>query len=129
MNKNIGNCLYTGIMTDTGSFRFPSTTAKTHKIIAALIEAGAENLETEDNAFEITSTVESFGMVRDYLVQKYGDPLEAKVIWRPTTMASCDEDAAQSLLKLIDVLEDNDDVQNVYSNGEMSEDVLKKLSA
>ncbi len=52
MNKHIGNCLYTGIMTDTGSFRFPSTTAKTHKIIAALIEAGAENGEIHNRIYD-----------------------------------------------------------------------------
>ena len=98
-------------------------------VFEAVLEAGAENLEKEEEGYEITSTVDSFGAVRDYLGQKYGDPLEAKVVWRPTTMASCDEDAAQSLFKLIDVLEDNDDVQHVYSNGEMSEDVLKKLTA
>ena len=44
-------------------------------------------------------------------------------------MAACDEDAARSLFKLIDILEDNDDVQHVYSNGEMSDDILQKLSA
>jgi len=52
MNKDIGNCLYTGIMTDTGSFRFPSTTAKTHKIIASLIEAGAENGEIHNRIYD-----------------------------------------------------------------------------
>ena len=52
MNKNIGNCLYTGIMTDTGSFRFPSTTAKTHKIIASLIEAGAENADIHNRIYD-----------------------------------------------------------------------------
>lgn len=112
-----------------GLIRYPLTVGSYDDVFEVVVEAGAENLETEDNAFEITSTVDSFGMVRDYLGQKYGDPLEAKVIWRPTTMASCDEDSAQSLLKLIDVLEDNDDVQNVYSNGDISEDVLKKLTA
>ncbi len=52
INKNISNCLYTGIMTDTGSFRFPSTTAKTHKIIAELIEAGAENAAIHNRIYD-----------------------------------------------------------------------------
>ncbi len=52
MNKDIGNCLYTGIMTDTGSFRFPSTTAKTHYIVASLIEAGAENAEIHNRIYD-----------------------------------------------------------------------------
>jgi len=52
IDKNIGNCLYTGIMTDTGSFRFPSTTANTHKIIASLIEAGTENAEIHNRIYD-----------------------------------------------------------------------------
>ncbi|MCE9538136.1 MAG: bifunctional oligoribonuclease/PAP phosphatase NrnA, partial [Bacteroidetes bacterium] len=52
INKNIANCLYTGIMTDTGSFRFPSTTSKTHRIIAELIEAGAENSEIHNRIYD-----------------------------------------------------------------------------
>jgi YebC/PmpR family DNA-binding regulatory protein len=112
-----------------GLVRYPLSIGLHDDVFEAVVEAGAENLEVEDDAYEIVSTVESFGAVRDYLMEKYGDPLEAKVIWRPTTMAPCDENAAQSLLKLIDVLEDNDDVQQVYSNGEMSDDVLKKLTA
>lgn len=112
-----------------GLIRYPLPIGLYDDVFEAVVNAGAENLEIDEDAYEIVSTVESFGVVRDYLMEKYGDPLEAKVIWRPTTMASCDENAAQSLLKLIDVLEDNDDVQQVYSNGEMSDDVLKKLTA
>ena len=112
-----------------GLIRYPVSVGGYDDVFEAVVEAGAENLEQEEEGYDVTSTVDSFGAVRDYLSQKYGDPSEAKVIWRPTTMASCDESTAQSLLKLIDVLEDNDDVQNVYSNGEMSDDVLKKLTA
>jgi YebC/PmpR family DNA-binding regulatory protein len=112
-----------------GLIRYPTSIGLYDGVFEAVIEAGAENLEVEDEAYEITSTVDSFGAVRDYLLEKYGDPLEAKVIWRPITMASCDEATAQSLFKLIDALEDNDDVQQVYSNGDMSDDVLKKLTA
>jgi YebC/PmpR family DNA-binding regulatory protein len=112
-----------------GLIRYPVSVGGYDDVFEAIVEAGAENLEKEEEGYEVTSTVDSFGAVRDYLSQKYGDPLEAKVIWRPTTMAVCDEDAARSLLKLIDILEDNDDVQNVYSNGEMSDDILEKLTA
>jgi phosphoesterase RecJ-like protein len=52
IKKDIANCLYTGIMTDTGSFRFPSTTAKTHRIIAELINAGAENSEIHSRIYD-----------------------------------------------------------------------------
>ncbi|MDF2436508.1 MAG: bifunctional oligoribonuclease/PAP phosphatase NrnA [Bacteroidota bacterium] len=52
LDKDIANCLYTGIMTDTGSFRFPSTTAKTHLILADLIRAGAENSEIHNRTYD-----------------------------------------------------------------------------
>jgi bifunctional oligoribonuclease and PAP phosphatase NrnA len=52
LDKKIANCLYTGIMTDTGSFRFPSTTAKTHRIISELISAGAENAEIHNRVYD-----------------------------------------------------------------------------
>ena len=112
-----------------GLIRYPLSVGLYDDVFEAVVEAGAENLGIEEEAYEMTSTVESFGAVRDYLMQKYGDPLEAKIIWRPTVMVSCDEEIAQTLLKLLDTLEDHDDVQYVYSNGEMSDDILKKLTA
>jgi len=112
-----------------GLVRYPASIGTYDNIFEAVLEAGAKNLEMGEDDYEVTSTVEAFGSVRDYLIQKYGDPLEAKVVWRPTTLTPCDETTAQSLLKLLDILEDNDDVQNVYANGDMSDDVLKKLTA
>ena len=110
-----------------GLIRYPASIGAYDDVFEAVLDAGAENLDLGEEGYEAASTVDSFGAVRDYLGQKYGDPLEAKVVWRPTTLASCDEEAAQSLFKLIDVLEDNDDVQNVYSNAEISDDILKKV--
>jgi YebC/PmpR family DNA-binding regulatory protein len=112
-----------------GFIKYPLSVGKYDDVFEAVVEAGAENLETVEDTYEVTSSVDAFGAVRDFLTQKYGDAMEAKIIWRPTTLATCDETAAQSLLKLIDTLEDNDDVQNVYSNEDMSEDVLKKLTS
>lgn len=112
-----------------GLIRYPLSAGTYDDVFESVIEAGAENLEPEEEGYEITSTVDAFGAVRDYLTHKYGDPLEAKVIWRPVTMTPCDEEVAQSLFKLIEILEDNDDVQNVYSNGDISDEVLQKLMA
>lgn len=56
INKAIANCLYTGIMTDTGSFRFPSTSAKTHRIVAELMEMGANNSEAYNNIYDDNSS-------------------------------------------------------------------------
>ena len=80
------------------------------------VEAGAENLEETDESFDVITSMDDFAPIRDALIEKFGDPLEAKVIWRPQNAIECDEEAARKILKLIDILEDSDDVQNVYSN-------------
>ena len=67
--------------------------------------------------------------MRDALEQKFGPPQEARIEWRPNMSVTLDEAKAASVLKLLDVLEDDDDVQNVYANFEISEDVMRKLSA
>jgi YebC/PmpR family DNA-binding regulatory protein len=92
------------------------------------IEVGAENLEEDGEFYEIVTTLDGFALVRDSLSQSYEGILESKLIWRPQNTIAVDEEAAQKILRLIDVLEDNDDVQNVYCNFEVSDDVLEKLT-
>jgi transcriptional/translational regulatory protein YebC/TACO1 len=72
--------------------------------------------------------MESFAAVRDSLIETLGDPHEAKIIWKPLTTVAANEEQAKTLFKMIDTLEDNDDIQNVYTNVEISDEVLKKLS-
>ena len=60
---------------------------------------------------------------------QFGDPERAELIWKPQTTAPVDEEKAASLIKLIDVLEDNDDVQAVFANFEMSDEVMEKLAS
>lgn len=80
------------------------------------IEVGADNVEEFDDCIEITCSVEAFAGVRDTFTKKFGDPAESGLIWAPTTYTSCSEDQKSTLMKLIDLLEDNDDVQNVFHN-------------
>ena len=80
------------------------------------IEVGADNVEEFDDCTEVTCSVESFAAVRDAFVKKFGDPAESGLIWVPTTRTACSEEAKTTLLKLFDILEDNDDVQNVFHN-------------
>jgi transcriptional/translational regulatory protein YebC/TACO1 len=95
----------------------------------AALDAGADNVESDANCHEITSAPEDFAGVRDGLEAKFGAAREAKLQWRPLNTVPVEGDAAGSLLKLIDVLEDNDDVQVVSANFEMSDDTLAKLTA
>lgn len=80
------------------------------------IEAGADNVEEFEDCTEITCSVEAFASVREAFVKQFGDPAESGLIWVPTTYTACSEDAKATLMKLLDLLEDNDDVQNVFHN-------------
>jgi YebC/PmpR family DNA-binding regulatory protein len=112
-----------------GVIRYPASVASEDAMLEAAIEAGAENVESTAEAHEVTTAIEDFFAVRDALEARFGEPEEAKLDWRASTTVALDEDRAAAMMKLLDVLEDNDDVQNVYANFEVSEDVMAKLSA
>jgi transcriptional/translational regulatory protein YebC/TACO1 len=99
-----------------GAIRYAAAAASADAMLEAAVEAGAENVESSAEAHEVTTAVDDFFAVRDALEAKFGAPEEAKLDWRPTTVVTLDEARAVALLKLIDVLEDNDDVQHVFAN-------------
>jgi YebC/PmpR family DNA-binding regulatory protein len=87
------------------------------KVLEFAIEVGADNVEEFDGkCTEITSSIESFADVREEFVKQFGSPVESGLIWRPITCVVCSDDTKSTLLKLLDVLEDNDDVQKVFHN-------------
>ncbi len=112
-----------------GVVRYEAKAATADAMLEAAIDAGADDVVSDAETHEITVSVEGFFAVRDALEQKFGSPQEAKIEWRPNLTVALDEDKAKSVLKLLDVLEDDDDVQNVYANFEIPEDVMQKLSA
>jgi YebC/PmpR family DNA-binding regulatory protein len=99
------------------------------KVMEAAIEAGAEDAVTDENGHVITCAFEDIGDVTSALEAALGEAESVKAIWRPQTGTPVDEDRAQSILKLLAVLEDDDDVQNVYANFEVDEATMAKLSA
>lgn len=112
-----------------GVITYPASAASEEAMLEAAIEAGADDVESDAEGHEITCAVEDLFAVRDTLEAKFGAPESAKFDWWPNTTIMLDEEKATSLLKLIDVLEDSDDVQNVYANFEIPDDVMAKLSA
>jgi YebC/PmpR family DNA-binding regulatory protein len=112
-----------------GVVAYPAKAASADAIFEVALEAGADNVESNSDAHEVTSAPGDFSTVRDALEAKFGPAREAKLQWRPLNTVPVEGDAADSLLKLIDVLEDNDDVQIVSANFEMSDDTLAKLTA
>lgn len=112
-----------------GVIRYPKDKIDFDTLFELALESGAQNIEVQDNLYEIESPLEEFATVRDALAEKLGDPEGAELIWKPQTTAPVDEERAASLLKLIDILEDNDDVQAVFANFEISDDVIAKLAS
>ena len=112
-----------------GSIAYPGNIGDADAMLEAAIEAGAEESISSSEGHEFLCRVEDFAAVRDALEAKLGPPQLAKIIWRPGNTVPVNEDAAVALTKLLDALEDHDDVQNVYANYEMSDALMEKLSA
>ncbi len=112
-----------------GVIRYRASVASADDMLEAAIEAGADNVESDAEAHEITAAADDFFAVRDALEARFGPPETARLDWRPTTSITLDEDRAASVLKLVDVLDDSDDVQNVYANFDIPDAVMQKLSA
>lgn len=112
-----------------GEIIYKLSAGSSDDIMEAAIEAGAEDVASDEEHHIIICAFEDLSEVSKNLEAALGEAETIKTIWKPLTMAPVDEDKAQSLLRLIDVLEDDDDVQNVYSNFEVSDEVMAKLSA
>ena len=129
-NGNLGEANSVSFQFDRkGIISFPLSAADADAVFEAALEAGAENAETSAEVHEVTCAVEDFGSVRESLEGQFGEPESAKLAWLPNTMSPIDEDQASTLFKLIDVLEDNDDVQTVWANYDISDDVMQRLTA
>ena len=131
--KNYGNMGETGsvgfMFERLGIIEYPAERILEDAMLEAAIEAGAENCETADGIHTITTTLESFGAVRDTLAQKFGDASQSKLAWIAKTTTEVSAEHAEQILELIEALEDNDDVQDVFTNAEFAAGVSEKLSA
>ena len=112
-----------------GYIEYPANIANLEEMFEAALEAGASNVESSDNCHEIFCDAPDLGSVRDSLESKFGAPADARLDWKPQNTTELDEEKARSLFKLIDVLEDNDDVQRVASNFEVTDEIMKCLSS
>jgi len=127
---NLGETGSVGFMFDqVGMVAYPMTVASADDMFEAALEAGASDVVSSEDGHEIICAPDDLGVVRDDLEGKFGTPEDARLDWKPQTTTELDEDKAMTLLKLLDVLEDNDDVQRVASNFEVSDEVMERLSA
>jgi YebC/PmpR family DNA-binding regulatory protein len=111
-----------------GVIAYPPGVADADTMLEAAIEAGAADVESDAEGHEVTTAVEDFFAVRDALEARFGAAESAKLEWVPNVTIDLDEEKARAVLKLVDQLDDNDDVQNVFANFEVSEAVMQRLS-
>jgi len=112
-----------------GEVSYPADTATADEMFEAGIDAGADDLESDAEQLVLTCAPEDLNAVRDALEHRFGPASSARLVWRPKTTSPIDEETAAMLFKLLEALEDSDDVQNVYANFEVAEDVMARLGA
>ncbi|TDI59934.1 MAG: YebC/PmpR family DNA-binding transcriptional regulator [Alphaproteobacteria bacterium] len=132
-SKNGGNMGETGSVSyqfdHVGMMKYPADVGTADEVFEAALEAGAEDIESTDEGHEVFCPLEEFGSIRSALEKSLGEPDVARLIWKPQNTVEVDEDQARTLLNLLDVLEDDDDVQHVFANFEVSDEVMERLSS
>ncbi|WP_372602730.1 YebC/PmpR family DNA-binding transcriptional regulator [Actibacterium sp.] len=130
-SKNGGNLGETGsvaFMFDRkGQISYPVSTGDADTVMMAAIEAGAEDVESSEDGHIIWCADTDLNDVSTALEAELGESESTKLVWKPQTTTELDLDGAQKLMKLIDALEDDDDVQNVTANFEISDEIMDQL--
>jgi transcriptional/translational regulatory protein YebC/TACO1 len=98
-------------------------------MLEAAIEAGAEDVVSNDGGHEIYTTPDQLGAVGKALEAKFGEPRKSTMVWKPQNTVAVDDEQGETVVKLIESLNEQDDVQNVYANFEISDALMQKLSA
>ena len=110
-----------------GQIIYPVEVTNADSMFEAALEAGAQDVETDDDTYLVTTAPEDFNAAREKLEEIFGAPEEAQLTWVAQNTLDVNEDQARTLLKFIDTLEDNDDVQSLSFNFQISDEILKKL--
>jgi YebC/PmpR family DNA-binding regulatory protein len=112
-----------------GQVVYPAKVASADAMFEAAVEAGADNVESGAQEHVVTCAPESLNGGRDALERRFGASASARLVWKPKIQAPVEGQTAEALFKLLETLEDSDDVQNVYANFEVSDEVMAQLSA
>jgi YebC/PmpR family DNA-binding regulatory protein len=131
--KYAGNLGATGAVSHmfsrVGEIVYPAAAGSADALLEAAIEAGADDVVSDDNGHVIVCAFEAMGSVSSALEAKLGAAQSVKAVWKPVTTTPLDEDNAGTILKLIAALEDDDDVQAVFANFEIDEATMASLTA
>jgi YebC/PmpR family DNA-binding regulatory protein len=112
-----------------GEIVYPASAGSADAVIEAAIEAGANDVASDAEAHVIVTSFEDLNTVAAALQEKLGEPESVRSVWKPQTTTPVEGEKAQSLMKLLGTIEDDDDVQNVYANYDLDEATLDQLSA
>ena len=125
---NLGETGSVAFMFDrTGIIEYDSSAASDDAMLDAAIEAGADDVISSESGHEIYASPESYREVGKALEAKFGEPRKAALTWKPQNTVAVDDETGEKLLKLIDMLNDHDDVQNVFANFEVSDALVAKM--
>ena len=112
-----------------GEIVFPADAGEADAVFEAALEAGAEDVASSEDDHEIVCQPEDLHSVAGTLTDQLGEPKSCKLAWKPQNVVPVeDEGKAEGLLKFLDALDDNDDVQNVTANFDIADDVMEKLA-
>jgi YebC/PmpR family DNA-binding regulatory protein len=131
-SKNGGNLGASGSVSHgfdrMGLITYPAAAGSADDVLEAAIEAGADDVESDEDGHQIWTAQESLHEVAKALEKALGEPESSKLAWRPQTPVEVGEESAGQLLKLIDTLEEDDDVQTVWGNYEVPDEVMEKIA-
>jgi len=132
-SKNGGNLAETGavsfMFSHVGIVEFDAKVASADAMLDAAIEAGADDVISSDDGHQIITTPDTLNDVAKALEARFGEPRKASLLWKPQNTVALDDESGEKVLKLIESLDDSDDVQNVYANFEVSDALVAKMSA
>jgi YebC/PmpR family DNA-binding regulatory protein len=126
---NLGETGSVAFMFDrTAIIEYDSSAASDDAVLDAAIEAGADDVISSESGHEIYASPDNFREVAKALETKFGEPRKAALTWKPQNTVAVDDETGEKLLKLMDLLNEHDDVQNVFANFEISDALMAKMA-
>jgi YebC/PmpR family DNA-binding regulatory protein len=131
--KNGGNLATTGAVSfmfnHVGVVEYDAKVASADAMLDAAIDAGAEDVTSNDDGHQVITAPDTLNDVAKALEAKFGEPRKSSMLWKPQNTVALDDESGEKILKLMESLDDSDDVQNVYANFEVSDALVAKMSA
>ena len=128
-----GNLAETGAVSfmfdHVGVVEYDANKADADTMLEAAIEAGADDVISNEDGHQIFTATDSLAEVSKALEAKFGEPRKSAMMWKPQNTIAVDDEAGEKILKLMDALDDSEDVQNVYANFEISDALMQRMSA